>query len=304
MNTLVEKNIISEMTCGTNFSYVLNDNSIFLSIEYKVLQNQGNSCFVKCMKMMYNGKIQLLYQTKSLKPFLSLVPNIDPDKLVTVVTNLLSNIVEVKHNGFLSCQNIDIDLDKIFIDPTTLNVYFVYLPLSKKTYNDYSFFENGIRSSLIRFITSTPSLLSSNTSLLCDDLSDGTLSIETICSNLKGGKTIGVSEELVQNSKLRSSALRLVSMNSPDRIEFVINKDEYVIGKKANACDGVIEFNKMVSRSHCKISSKGNKYTVTDLQSANGTFVNKVRLMPNIPYPINNGDVIRMANSDFQVIIG
>lgn len=45
-------------------------------------------------------------------------------------------------------------------------------------------------------------------------------------------------------------------------------------------------------------------YTITDLQSANGTYVNKIRLQPNQPYPINNGDIIRLANSDFQVSIG
>jgi len=40
------------------------------------------------------------------------------------------------------------------------------------------------------------------------------------------------------------------------------------------------------------------------LQSANGTYVNKIRLQPNKPCAINNGDIIRLANSDFQVVIG
>ena len=68
--------------------------------------------------------------------------------------------------------------------------------------------------------------------------------------------------------------------------------------------DGVIDFNKMISRSHCRINKRGGQYTITDLQSANGTYVNKVKLQPNQPHPISNGDVIRLANSDFQVNIG
>ena len=37
MNRLIENGHILEMACGTNFSYILSDNSIFLSTEYKVL---------------------------------------------------------------------------------------------------------------------------------------------------------------------------------------------------------------------------------------------------------------------------
>ncbi len=59
MNALIENNYIQEMECGSNFSYILSDNSTFLSTEYKVLQSQANSWFVKYMKMMYNGKDQL-----------------------------------------------------------------------------------------------------------------------------------------------------------------------------------------------------------------------------------------------------
>ena len=77
-----------------------------------------------------------------------------------------------------------------------------------------------------------------------------------------------------------------------------------MIGKKAELCDGIIGFNQMISRSHCRINRVGGRYTVTDLQSANGTYVNKVKLQPNVPHPIQNGDVVRMANSDFRVSIG
>ena len=76
MNALIENNCIKEMECGSNFSYILSDNSTFLSTEYKVLQSQANSCFVKCMKMMYNGKVQLYYLTKGLKSFASMIPTI------------------------------------------------------------------------------------------------------------------------------------------------------------------------------------------------------------------------------------
>ena len=40
MNLLLKNKYVSEMNCGSNFSYILNDSSMFLPTEYKVLQNQ------------------------------------------------------------------------------------------------------------------------------------------------------------------------------------------------------------------------------------------------------------------------
>lgn len=306
MNALIENNYIKEIECGSNFSYILSDNSTFLSTEYKVLQSQANSCFVKCMKMMYNGKVQLYYLTKGFKTFASMIPSLDADSFLTIVSNMLSDIIDVKHNGFLSCQNIDISFERIYVDPTTHKVSLVYLPLSKRIYDDNSSFENEIRTGLVKLISGVSTLSSPKTIQFSADLSNGTLSIEDLHTRIKGGKTIvdrGGTNEVIQN-KSSSGSLRIIAMNAPIRVEIAVTKDEFVIGKKPELCDGVIDFNKMISRSHCKINKKGEQYVITDLQSANGTYVNKVKLQPNQPHPINNGDVIRLANSDFQVTIG
>lgn len=43
----------------------------------------------------------------------------------------------------------------------------------------------------------------------------------------------------------------------------------------------------------------GNGYQITDLNSTNGTFVNEQRLTPNMPRPLNSGDVVRIGNTRF-----
>ena len=303
MNALIENNYIKEMVCGSNFSYLLSDNSTFLSTEYKVLQSQVNSCFVKCMKMMFNGQVQLYYLTKGLKAFASMIPTMDPESFMTIVANLFSDIIDVKHNGFLSCQNIDIAFERIYVDPTTLKVSLVYLPLSKRIYDDNSTFENEIRTGLVKLISGVSTLSSSKTMQLSADLSNGTLSMEDLHARIKGGKIIDRERDDNRRENTGSGLLRIIAMNAPSRVVFVVNKDEFVIGKKAELCDGVVDFNKMISRSHCKITKRGGQYMITDLQSANGTYVNKVKLQPNQSTPIKNGDVIRLANSDFQVSI-
>ncbi len=307
MNSLIENNEITEMACGSNFAYIVADNSTFLSTEYKVLQSQANGSFVKCMKMMYNGKVQLYYLTQNLKSFASLLPVLDAESFLIIAANLLSDIINVTHIGFLSCQNIDISFDKIYVDPTTYKVSLVYLPLGKRMYDDRAAFENEIRTGLIKLISTVASLSSTKTMQLASDLSNGSLTLEDVYNRIKGGKNAAVPSIPQMMAKpangVGQGILRIIAMNAPMRLVIDVTKDEFILGKKPGMADGVITFNKMISRSHCKINRHGNQYTVTDLQSANGTFINKVRLQPNQPYQVRNGDIIRLANSDFQVTI-
>lgn len=303
MNSLLEKNIISEMTCGTNFSYILSENGTFLPTEYKVLQSQNDGSFVKCMKMLFNGKVQLYYFTNTFKALSSLLPNLDADRFIMIINNLFADIINVQNNGFLTCRNIDASFEKIFVDPTTYKVSLIYLPLNQHLFDDESSFENELRTSLVKLISSISPLSSPKAIQLSTDLQNGSLSIEKIYSKLSG-KSISTSnsnrKEPAPNT-FASAGMKLVAMNAPSRLEIVVNKNEFMIGKK-DTNDGVVSFNKMISRVHCKITVHGNKYCITDLQSANGTFVNHTRLQPNQPTPLKNGDLVKLANSDFQVV--
>lgn len=305
MNALIENKCINEMLCGSNFSYILNDSGSFLSTEYKVLQSQGNSCFVKCMKMLYNGKIQLYYLTKNYKPLSSLLSALDSENFMVICANIFSDIIDVKSNGFLSCQNIDISLERIYVDTATYKVSLVYIPVAQRLFDDISGFENELRTSLIKIIQGLSTLSTPKTIQFAANLSNGSLSIESIYTSIKSGKA-PIPDPLIEpvtDSQNNHGQMKLVAMNAPNRIEIVISKSEFTIGKKAELVDGVIGFNKMISRSHCKITQRGSQYYITDLQSANGTYVNHARLQPNMPHLINNGDVIRLANSDFQVVV-
>ncbi len=50
-----------------------------------------------------------------------------------------------------------------------------------------------------------------------------------------------------------------------------------------------------VSRRHAKFTLRGTQWTIEDMGSTNFTFVNKQRLQPHQPRPLNNGDEIRLG---------
>ncbi len=292
MYTLEDSKIVEEVKCGNNFGYILENENYFMSTDYKVLQSQTNDIFVPCMKMMYNGKIELFYLTEDCRKMSSMLTGITTDALIQIVTGLLKNIVEVENNGFLSSENIDISWDKIFVDRNTLKVKLVYLPINFKIFHSHFEFESRLRSNLIKLVNQIAPSPDSRMEKFLTDLSNSSLSLKDLCS---GGKW----EESV--SKKEDSVLRLVAINVPNHFEILLDQASTLIGKKAEIVDAVIPFNRMISRKHCRITRKDREYYISDEGSANGTYVNRTKLIPGQQYRIQRGDMIRLADSDFRI---
>lgn len=306
MYTLKDNGIISEVVCGNNFEYVLEDNSYFANTDYKVLQSQKNGIFIQCMKMTRNGKTDLYYVTNDYRPMSSMFVGITVDTLITVVTNLFASVIEVRNNGFLACQCIDLSWDKIFVEQNTLKVKLVYLPLSVKAFDSYAEFESELRSSIVKLINKV--IVESNERLnqFVQDLCNGSLSLEDVYNR---SRNAGAPPIIKRDTDISSTAsnnrtelLKLLATNAPSHFELPIDRENMLIGKKQELVDGVIPFNPKISRKHCRITCENGVYFISDEGSANGTFVNGARVAQGQRCQINKGDIIRLANSDFQIV--
>lgn len=311
MNPVLEKRLIKELDCSPNFSYIVMDPDVTVTSAYKFLQSQTDN-FVKCMQMRYNGDIQLFYITKSLKSLNAMIRSrIDSESFMAIVANLLSCMVNVRHIGFMPSRNIDISFDRIYVDPSTYKVKLVYLPLSVQLYEDELHMDNELRSGLLRMITTNPDLRSPRTAEFAGDLRNGMLSLEELYDRIKGAKiTSKGGHKPIKgpdhgDDPIRTqpkSLLRLVALNAPNRVEIDVNKDHFVLGRNA-AADGIISFNNKIGRMHCCIDRQHGRYSVTDMNSKNHTYLNGTQLEPGRPYSLKNGDKLRLANSDFQITI-
>jgi hypothetical protein len=58
-----------------------------------------------------------------------------------------------------------------------------------------------------------------------------------------------------------------------------------------------------VSMHHAEMRLIGQGYSLIDLNSANGTFVNEQRLWSGVPRPLNAGDIIRIGDTTFQFVM-
>lgn len=306
MYTLKDNGVISEITCGNNFEYILKDSTHFVNTDYKVLQSQNNGIFVKCMKMTRNGLVDLYYVTDEYRPVSSMFGGVSPDMLVNIAVNLFASVIEVRNNGFLACQCIDLSWDKIFVEQNTLKVKLVYLPLSVRAFDSYAEFESELRTSIIKLANKVLTDSNPRMEQFALDLCNGSMSLEEVYNKSRNVGTPPIAKnetgKSVMNVTGTSDAIKLVAMNAPNYFELVINQRDVLIGKKQELVDMVVPFNKMISRKHCRITNSEGVFYINDEGSANGTFVNGVRVSTGQKRQINRGDVIRLADSDFQVV--
>jgi phage tail-like protein len=75
---------------------------------------------------------------------------------------------------------------------------------------------------------------------------------------------------------------------------FDIPHGRSIIGRQAGV-DIVLD-EQLISRRHAQIECDEAGCTITDLKSSNGTVVNKTRLRPGDPVPLNPGDVIEVGS--------
>lgn len=294
---------IREERYSTNINYFLETENIFYEVGYKVLRNKENSGFIKCNKVIHNGKIKLVYNTSKYKNLEEVIINSSVDTFITVINKLMRVAISVKDNGFIEYRNIIANLKNIFVDENNLNVYFIYLPIANTDRTDKMFIDEikrnilkvmdfnsylrGVQVNNLRFNLTTNKTLEE---ILYDmDNTSNKNIVETIDNR---GITIGSV----------SKRIALKGINTPIDINILIDKDRYLIGSSREYADGVITFNKAISRRHCMILKEMNDYYIVDIGSANGTYLNGVRINKNIKMKIKNGDIIKIANSEFRII--
>ncbi|MBR5930899.1 MAG: FHA domain-containing protein [Lachnospiraceae bacterium] len=93
---------------------------------------------------------------------------------------------------------------------------------------------------------------------------------------------------------------KLVGRKSQQGHDFDVDGFPFTIGKLEGYVNAVINV-PAVSRLHARIYQKPNgDYQIEDMNSTNGTFVNNQRMSPYTKTPLHVGDVIALADEEFE----
>ena len=113
-----------------------------------------------------------------------------------------------------------------------------------------------------------------------------------------------------------TAKILIVGTNELETPAYRIEKDENLVGRRDPMSNifPEVDLSKFdpqtkISRRHARIWREGSKFMIEDLGSSNGTVVmpvvkDTVRLMPHQPYPLANGDKLRLGDTTLHFIIG
>jgi hypothetical protein len=110
-------------------------------------------------------------------------------------------------------------------------------------------------------------------------------------------------EPMVRRTKLPAGSIALYVMG--EKLPLVVEGrgQPTILGRQSQdpPASGIVDLTKYqahllgVSRQHAAIRYTDSTFTIEDLKSSNGTWVNENRLEPNQPRVLRNGDVIRLG---------
>lgn len=107
-----------------------------------------------------------------------------------------------------------------------------------------------------------------------------------------------MAETAVLDSRIPGS-LMLIQKQTGERV--VIHQEDFIIGSDPERTDYAITNRKGVSRTHVRIRKTGNGWSLQDLNSTNGTFLNHRKIEAGKEYCLQEGQNIRIANEEFSV---
>lgn len=140
--------------------------------------------------------------------------------------------------------------------------------------------------------------------LECGNPLDGSVHIETrVFEEMKANQGTGGKKPLWGTTKFTRSATVILRMESTKESLTLDTREKYVIGRvdvqSGNYPDidltpyGAID--EGVSRVHALFQRTEDTFTVVDMNSSNGTYLNGQRMMPNQPRVLQDGDEVRFG---------
>lgn len=229
----------------------------------------------------------------------------------------------------LILRNVVWDIHYVFINETTKELQFIYLPLTndKKEADVLRFMEQIIYASKTmeeadtEYISRYVYFLKSLTSYEAEKIEKYIFSEDRSVVNTIKRHNVGQSgfitdkpqhyyehygrgnadEEATGLLDTQCEQIHYASMYRLLTNEtFLINKPVFRIGKEKSYSDYFVANNNMVSRSHADIIARGGRYFIVDLNSKNRTFVNGTPIPAQQETEIHDGDAIRLANEEFE----
>lgn len=240
--------------------------------------------------------------------------------------------------AYLDFQNLVLSLDKVYIRLEDQSLHFIYLPLldGRRKASQPAFFKRLIRSARrstyeqTRFLDACLAWLGRPASFTLEEFeafikangTAGPAPRQAPPPEIPRQESIPYAPAFPPADQGATSRLDwedaggtvlLGAMPAPARRRFYllrvqtgerreIDHSPFLVGTEAASVSYCITGNRTVSRRHAAFTIETEGCTIADQHSTNRTLLNGTPLTPLQPYPLANGDQIRMGNEDFTFV--
>ncbi len=287
-------------------SFLFQEHDPFFEIGCRILEQEHISQMLPYTRINQRGREKLVYQAdeETLVSLSDIVPAFEEKELVDLLCGMIFLNMKVEENGFLKKECIWCKYDNLYYDKGNGCIKAAILPITGELrYAEGASWYGQFEETMTSIALYLPADGQQYIKKLLLMLKLGELTQEEALARLqhRGGSVSGTGRWLHEHQK--DIILRLLYHGNGRELEFLIDGEDFLIGRNAAIADGIItaEYSKAVSRRHCLITKLNHKYFVQDLKSVNHTLVNGIMIPPYELMELENNDILSVGDIEFRV---
>lgn len=295
---------------GKKISFLFQETDAFFDMGCAILEQEHMEQMLPYKRKQQNGREKLIFRTDAggIVRLADVVQSFKEEELLSVLYGLFSLNKKIEKNGFLKRECIWYQYEHIYYDKDQKRIMAAILPVvGEVKYADGVSWYGHFGETVTRIAEHLPQQKADHVERLVSLLQSHLITDEEAVREL-GNLGCGVPGALSGQSgqdekKAQKVVLRLLYSGQGARVEFEVGDQDFLIGRNANAANGVISeaLSKAVSRKHCLIIKMQNKYFVQDLKSVNHTLVNGIMIPPYELMELEDNDILSVADMEFRV---
>lgn len=277
------------------------------------------------------------YNIRGLVSLRDIIKEVEQCQAKSAIYKIIGNLGYIAANleqFGLNADKLIFDIDDIYVDRNTMNVYMLYYPLINLEKDDVRDSINNILD-ICNALVGNKDVIKAETpdSFIKEDKLDEAELEKELQRELAEEVQVELAEEKIQEELAQevqtefinypketvvfnelqndvAHGVNNISLNSNNASAYIvrrstgeitaINRNIFKMGKDEQYVDYFIYGNSAISRSHADIIAKEDGYYIEDNASLNHTYLNGRMLIPHQQVKIENGAVIQLADEYFD----
>ncbi|MDO4491467.1 MAG: FHA domain-containing protein [Lachnospiraceae bacterium] len=268
--------------------FLINSENLLNKEALRFLREDSAEDLIPCRWIRFNDKIKLAYFEEGYTSLTTVIRSMTLEQLCEIGTRLLKLVLRLENTELLTPENLTLDTDSIYIGEDH-SLHCIYVPVELP--------EESLLNPI--YIKRIYAILEE----MCEAVSEGAdiwRRMEYEKANNPGGwkELVGILDDPYAET---SNMIYLKGINTPTEVVFQVGQEEFLIGSDRNSVDGFIAAENEISPVHARIFWDENGFSVMDMDSAGGTYVNDQRIDPMTKVRFGFGSILRFAEYTFSV---